>query len=175
MIRKKIDTLSEPNFKLFEDNLTLLTCGNLEERNTTTIKSGMIGTIFGKKVVLILLEKSKFTYHLMEKEDLFTLSFMTSKYRDQVDYVATHTGAKVNKYDATGLIPIYNNDHFTSYIMGCKLLFNCKKLYSFDFGNENFKKLNLPLKDIDLSKIEDDYKGYIAEITNILVEEENEE
>lgn len=172
MLRVNDKELSLNIFTRFKDDWALLTAGDINDRNSMTVSWGFMGTLWGKNVVCVFVRPSRYTYHLMEEYDRFTLSFMPDKYKKEMTYMGTKSGSIHDKYKATGLEPIYDNDTFVSYIKGADIVFKCKTLYSDFFTSENFKDTELfkHYKE-DLSDL---HKFYIAEVTSILKGEDYE-
>lgn len=168
MIRKDLKDFNTNIFKEFP-SCALLTAGDINNRNTMTISWGFMGTIWNKSVVAVFVRPTRHTFKQMEESDRFTLSFMPDDFNKEVAYMGSHSGANENKYEKTGLIPVYDNDSFVSYIKGAKYVMKCKKLYADFLKPECFidkdllKHYNIDLKDY--------HKVYIAEITSLLVSE----
>ncbi len=169
MIRKEIKEFNTNIFKEFP-KMALLTAGDIEERNSMTISWGFMGTIWNKSVIVVFVRPTRHTFHLMEKSERFTLSFMKDGYESELAYMGKFSGANSNKYEATGLVPVYDNDSFVSYIKDAKYVFKCKKIYSDFLKPECF--IDKGLLSHYNEMIKDYHKVYIAEVTSLLVDEE---
>ncbi len=172
MIRVNDKELNLNIFTKFKDDWALLTAGDFNNKNSMTVSWGFMGTLWGKNVICVFVRPTRYTYHLMEENERFTLSFMPKKYKKEMTFMGTKSGLDIDKYKETGLIPVYDNDSFVSYIKDADIVFKCRTLYSDLFKKENFK-------DIDLFKhykedMTDLHKFYIAEVTSILRKEDYE-
>lgn len=168
MIRQNINEFNTNIFEEFPKE-ALLTAGDFESRNTMTVSWGMMGTIWGKPMVIVFVRPTRFTFPQMEKSDYFSLSFMPKKYQDKLTYMGTHSGRNENKYESTGLIPVYDNDSFVSYIKDADYVLKCKIVYKDYIKPECFKDLSL-LKHYN-KELNDYHMFYIAELTSLLVRE----
>ncbi len=136
MIKKDINTLNINPFEFFKKGNILLTAGDLKERNSMTIAWGTIGYLFRKNVVIVFVKESRFTKHLMDSSDYFSLSFMPLGYEKEVALMGTLSGRDTDKYKVTGLNPVYDIDKKISYIKEASLVFKCKKISNLKFDND---------------------------------------
>lgn len=166
MIRKEINQFNTDIFKEFNNKWALLTAGDLEDRNSMTVSWGFMGTLWNKNVVAVFVRPTRHTFDLMEKYPRFTLSFLDEKYKPQMTFMGRNSGRDCDKYKETGLTPIYDNDSFVSYIKESKYVMKCKTLYADFLKPDFFKDKEL------LNHYNDDYhKVYIAEVTSLLIDE----
>ena len=170
MIRKELHNFDTKIFEEFHKNWALLTAGDLNTRNSMTISWGFMGTLWNKPCVIVYVRPTRHTYHLMEENDCFTLSFMDEKYKNEMRFMGTNSGRDYDKFKETGLIPVYEGDSKVSYIKDARFVMKCKTIYSDFIKPELFKEQHLNNQyDEDL---QDYHKFYIAEVTSILVEED---
>ena len=82
----------------------LLTAGSKEKANTMTISWGGVGVLWGKNVAFVFVRDSRYTKELIDKNEFFSLSFLSEKYRDALNYCGSHSGRDENdKISAAGL------------------------------------------------------------------------
>lgn len=137
MIKKDINTLNINPFEFFKKGNILLTAGDLNTRNSMTIAWGTLGYLFKKNVVMVFVKESRYTKHLMDESDYFSLSFMPDEYNKEVGLMGTLSGKNVDKYKETLLNPVYDVDKKVSYIKEASLVFKCKKISNLKFDNES--------------------------------------
>lgn len=93
-------------YKLLSENWMLITAGNDTLYNMMTASWGGLGHMYNKPVAFCFVNPTRYTYHLMENNDTYTLSFYTETYRDILNYCGTNSGRDKDKVKETGLTPI---------------------------------------------------------------------
>lgn len=171
MIRKEIKSFNPSIFNDFKKG-ALLTVGDIDKRNTMTVGWGFMGTLWKKNVIVVFVRPTRYTYSLMEECERFTLSFLKDGHDEQIEYMGRHSGRYEDKYEKSGLQPVYDNDSFVSYIKDSKYVLKCKKIYADFIKPECFIDKGL-LANYD-ENLQDYHKVYIAEVTSLLVDEEYE-
>lgn len=134
MIRTDITKLNINPFEIFKDGRVLLTAG--EKPNSMTIAWGAMGTLFSQNICIVFVKESRFTNHLMEESKYFTLSFLSEKYKKELEIMGTKSGKDVDKYKLTGLTPVFDNDKFCSYIKESDIVIKLEKLSELKFDYE---------------------------------------
>ena len=137
-----------------------------------TISWGTLGTLFDKKVAIIFIRETRFTNHLLDKEDRFTISFLDSSYKKNMEILGSISGRDTNKYEASFLTPVYDNDSFVSYIKEAHTVLKLKKICKLKF--DELSILDKSIIDKYNFKDSDFHNIYIGEITSVL-EKEHEE
>ena len=64
----------------------LLTAGSKDKANTMTISWGGVGILWGKNVAFVFVRDSRYTKELIDKNEFFSLSFLSEKYRAALNY-----------------------------------------------------------------------------------------
>ncbi len=171
MVHGNLANFNLNTFDLFSSGRVLLTAGDIDNRNSMTISWGMLGRLFNKNVVIVFVKKSRFTKHLMDSVDRFTLSFLSEKYQDEINYMGTHSGKDINKYEKTGLTPIYDTDTKVSYIKQSDFVFKVKKIMQVELDNKDILDPSI-IEKFYSKDLSDNHTAYIAEITSFLVKED---
>lgn len=119
-------------FELFHDRWALVTAGTLDCFNSCTVGWGSMGTLWTRNgnpgsMVTVYVHPTRYTHELLQKNDIFTVSFFPDKYRAALRYLGSHSGRDEDKISASGLTPIVMGDS-VSY-REAELTFLCKKLY----------------------------------------------
>jgi flavin reductase (DIM6/NTAB) family NADH-FMN oxidoreductase RutF len=155
-----VKNLSENVFRLFDDEWTLITAGNIDSFNTMTASWGGMGILWNKPIAICFIRPQRFTFQFTERASYFTLSFFNKEYRNILDYCGSHSGRDNDKVKETGLLPLVTKTGNISF-QQASLVFECRKLYSDFLVENNFivKELirkNYPNKDF--------HRFYIGEI-----------
>jgi flavin reductase (DIM6/NTAB) family NADH-FMN oxidoreductase RutF len=150
--------------KMISDEWALVTASADGATNSMTVSWGGIGEIWGKDVVYIFIRPQRYTYELLEKTDVFSMSFFGGEYKKELTYFGRNSGRDVNKYEATGFSTV--NLDSVECVEQAKGNLVCKKLAFQDIDPKGF---------IDES-IENNYNGdyhrvYIGEIVKTYIAE----
>ncbi|NLP24404.1 MAG: flavin reductase family protein [Syntrophomonadaceae bacterium] len=98
--------------------------------NTMTIGWGMMGFIWRKPILMVMVRFSRHTYGLMEASDTFTVSFPSSdQYKELLAQVGQLSGRDIDKFKDLH-IPIQEAQTVDgSVIDNCGLTIECRTLY----------------------------------------------
>ncbi|MCR4676554.1 MAG: hypothetical protein K5634_04925 [Sphaerochaetaceae bacterium] len=121
-MKKDFDILT-----VFEDRWALATAGTLENFNTCTIGWGSLGTVWGKSTATIYINELRYTNEFVQKNDYFTISFFPEEYREDLNYLGTHSGRDEDKVSKTRLTPVKVGESVS--FKEANLIFVCRKLY----------------------------------------------
>ena len=171
---KEID-FKELKFSPYETiakNWLALTAGNKEKYNSMTVSWGQVGALWNGEsgaipVVTVYVRPSRFTNHLMEKNQFFTVSSFGDKRRLELAFLGRRTGKDFeNKILESGLTPMFVDDAVA--IEEAELIFVCKKIYEGEILKENI----LDDKILDKNYSNDNFhKVYVGEIVKVLKKE----
>ena len=165
-IEKNPGELSFSPFSKIGSEWFLITSGDLSSFNTMTASWGFMGFIWRKNAVSVVVRHSRHTFEFMEKNDLFTCSFLPSQHKDILSFCGSHSGRNSDKIKETGLVPVE--------VDGCvafeqaDMVLVCRKLYVNDLKKDSF--LDPALFD-EFYSDGDLHKAYIAEIVKVYVKE----
>ena len=162
------EELTDNPFKLIGTDWMLITAGDPQKVNTMTASWGGMGILWNKKACFCFVRPSRFTYELMEKAEVFTLSFFEEKFRNVLNYCGSNSGRDVDKIAATGLTPVHSPKGGI-YFQEARLVLDCKKIYYQDFEAKNFL-------DAEIEKNyngEDYHRMYVGEITGCYIRKES--
>ena len=165
---KKIDvkSLQDNVFSLIGDRWMLITAGTAERCNTMTASWGGIGVMWGKNVAVTVIRPQRYTKEFVDKEELFSVSFLKDGYRDALKLCGSVSGRDHDKIKEAGLTPVFI-DGVPAFEEADTILI-CRKMYRTSMNPADFID-----KDAD-SKFypEKDYHDmYIAEIVKAVVAE----
>lgn len=106
----------------------LVSSGDESGWNTMTASWGFMGVMWGKNVIETVIRPTRYTYEFIEKNDLFTVSFLGEGNRDALKFCGAHSGRDCDKAKETGLSPVFSDG--TVYFEQAELVFVCRKIYS---------------------------------------------
>lgn len=142
----------------------LLTSGPSKNPNTMTISWGGVGVLWGKNVAFIFVRDSRYTKELMDNSEFFSVSFLSEKYRDSLNYCGSHSGRhENNKIENAGLTA--NAKMSIPFIDEANTVLLCHKLSSTRITEESF--ISSELKD-KFYKDGDMHTMYVAEIIEMM-------
>ena len=160
-----VQELNDNVFRLIGDDWMLITAGKPDHFNTMTASWGTTGILWHLPVAICFVRPHRYTFGFMEDSESYTLCFLEDQYKDILQFCGTRSGKDVDKIAATGLIPI-TSEKGSIYYQQCKLVLECRKLYSDWLKEDNFlvpgvAGKNYPKKDF--------HRFYIGEIISCLV------
>ncbi len=157
----QIGELSFNPFEKLGKDWFLVTSGDESSYNTMTAAWGFLGFVWRKSVATALVRHNRYTFEFMEKNDLFTISFLPEEKREALKFCGANSGRDCDKAKECGLTPVFIDG--TTTFEEAELVFVCKKLYTEDFHNECF--LDESCEKCNSS--EPPHKQYIGEILKV--------
>ena len=159
-----IRDVNQSAVKLINDEWALVTAAADGAVNSMTVSWGGMGELWGKDVVFVFIRPQRYTYELLEKTDVFSMSFFGGEYKKELTYFGRNSGRDGNKYEATGFTTVKLDG--TECVEQAKVNLVLKKLAFQDIDPNGF---------LD-ERIEGNYNGdyhrvYIAEIVKTYIAE----
>ena len=167
MAMKEIDIreVKENLVHLLADEWALVTAGRGDALGTMTVSWGGIGELWGKDMATIYIRPQRYTKKFLDENNYFTLSFYPEQYKDALRLCGSKSGREINKVEATGLTPCF--DQAAPYYEQARLVFLCRKLYRQDMEESAFLDKGLLEKWYD----NDLHRMFIGEIVKVLEKE----
>lgn len=138
-------------FNLIGKDWMLISSGSKDSFNMMTAGWGSLGILWGKKVIFCFIRPTRYTYKFVNENDLFTVSFFSSEYKEALNICGRYSGRDVDKVKLSGLTPVEDDEYKTVYYDQARLVFICKKIYYQDINPDNFLDEsihnNYPMKD----------------------------
>lgn len=101
-----------------------------DRANTMTIGWGLMGFMWRKPILMVMVRFSRFTYGLMEAADTFTVSLPRSgKYKELLAQAGTLSGRDMDKFKELN-IPVAQAQTVEGPVIdNCGLILECRTLY----------------------------------------------
>ena len=112
--------------KIF-NNKVLLTVKNKDKINSMTISWGALGYLWKKPTATMYIRPQRYTFELLNDCEYYTLSFMSLKYENEINYMGRHSGRDEDKYASSGLEAVQEGDF--AYIAQADEVLFCRKMY----------------------------------------------
>ncbi len=158
----KPDSIKDNVFKLIGKDWMLVTAGTKDSFNIMTASWGGMGVLWDKKVSIVFIRPTRYTFEFLEKSEVYTLSFLEEQYRDILMYCGTNSGRDVNKVAETSLTPVFGigSLHFAE----PRLVLEIKKIYFQEITPERFLDKAIP----QYYPKKDYHRVYVGEIIQCL-------
>jgi flavin reductase (DIM6/NTAB) family NADH-FMN oxidoreductase RutF len=137
-----VKQLKENLFHLLDDEWMLISAGQKDEINMMTASWGGFGILWNKPVAYIVIRPQRYTYELINRSDVFSLSFLEDEFREELSFCGTKSGREVDKVKDSGLTPFSTPNSCYSF-KESKLFLECKKLYADHLKPEFFLDTSL--------------------------------
>lgn len=155
--------LNDNVFQTIGKDWLLVTSGNEEKYNTMTASWGSLGIMWNKPVAFTFIRPQRYTYEFLENNEYFTLSVYSEKYRDALKICGTKSGRDIDKAEATGLTPVF--DEKAPYFEQARLVLVCRKMYAQDLNEESIIDESIKAN----YSANDYHRMYASEIVKVLV------
>lgn len=89
--------ISDNVFTLTGKVFPVVTVGKQDDYNSMTASGGGMGLLFKKPITMLLFPSNRYTLELIEKEQKYTLSYFSDKYKKQVMFLGSKSGRDSEK------------------------------------------------------------------------------
>jgi flavin reductase (DIM6/NTAB) family NADH-FMN oxidoreductase RutF len=114
-------------FEMIGKQWMLITAVRDGKLNTMTASWGGLGLLWHKPVATVYIRPHRYTHDFVEAAERFTLSFFPETYRGALNLCGKQSGRDINKPEATGLTPVFENG--IAWFEQSELVCVCRKLY----------------------------------------------
>jgi flavin reductase (DIM6/NTAB) family NADH-FMN oxidoreductase RutF len=160
----KLEALDQSVFHMIGKEWMLVTATADDTSNTMTASWGGLGVLWNRNVAYVFIRPTRFTKHLVDLADTFSLTFFDETHRKTLNYLGTASGRDENKIEKSGLTLIHEEE--TPYFEEAKLVLICRKLYAQELEAECFIDTALIEK---LYPLRDYHTMYVVEITKAMI------
>lgn len=122
--------------EMIADDWMLITAGNESGWNTMTASWGGLGEIWGKDAAFAFIRPQRYTLGFVAKSGLFTLSFFSGKYKDEMKICGSKSGRDIDKSAETGLKPVFTDS--TTGIEQAEVIMVCRTMAVQQIDPEGF-------------------------------------
>ncbi len=125
---QKVDpkTLDFNVFSAIGDQWMLITAGTKEKCNTMTASWGALGVLWGAPTATVYIRPQRYTKHLVDENEYFTLSFFPEDYRKQLNLCGTKSGRDIDKVKECGFT-VAEGEGGAPYFEQAELVLVCRK------------------------------------------------
>ena len=170
------EALTDNPFKLIgKDWMLISTCTTRQTEdgeiitgtpNTMTASWGGLGILWNKPVATIYIRPQRYTKELIDQSEYFSLSVLSEKYRNALNYCGQHSGRDGDKFKAAKLDVEYTNS--IPWVKQARLVLFCRKLYAQELDPYSFTDSHI----CDQNYRKNDFHTmYIAEIIRVTVDD----
>ncbi|MCR4561659.1 MAG: flavin reductase family protein [Bacilli bacterium] len=162
---ENISTYKDPISLFNEDGVVLVRDKEKGKVNPITIGWGSIGVLWGKPCCTIFIHESRYSKHLLDEEDFFSVCFLPKEQKKMVAYFGKFSGRDVDKIKESGL-EVVDGDY--PFLKDSELVIFCKKV-----GQTKFDESKISLPDIkNWCQQSGVHSIYFGEIVKVIVRDE---
>lgn len=166
MLKIDIEKFDKNVFTEIDKKWGIITAGDkFVGFNGMTVSWGGFGIMWNKPVAFIFVRKSRYTHEFLDKSDSITIAFLSDEFKNAKALFGSKSGRDLNKYEASGLHPVFEPDYNGYYPKEADYVFKMKVLYDTDLENmpEDIQNKFYPTNDL--------HTMYICEIKQYLIKE----
>ena len=150
-------------FRMIGKGWMLITAGS-DKCNTMTASWGGMGVMWGRNVSFVVIRPQRYTKEFVDREDLFSLSFLGEEHRKKLSYLGAVSGRDEDKIAKTGLTVA--RDGAVPYFDEADTVLICKKLFRQPYDPASFLDQTIIT---EMYPQKDFHTLYVSEITKVLV------
>ena len=166
MLKINIEKFDKNVFTEIDKKWGIITAGDkFVGFNGMTVSWGGFGIMWNKPVAFIFVRKSRYTHEFLDKSNSITIAFLSDEFKNAKALFGSKSGRDLNKYEASGLHPVFEPDFNGYYPKEADYVFKMKVLYNTDLENmpEDIQNKFYPTNDL--------HTMYICEIKEYLIKE----
>lgn len=166
MLKVSINEFNKNVFTEIDKKWGIITAGDkFIGFNGMTVSWGGFGIMWNKPVAFIFIRKSRYTHEFLDKSNSITIAFLSDEYKNAKALFGSKSGRDMNKYEVSGLHPVFEPDFNGYYPKEADYVFKMKVLYNTDLENmpEDIQNKFYPTNDI--------HTMYVCEIKEYLIKE----
>lgn len=146
----------------------MLICAEWEgETNAMTASWGFLGELWGAPSAICFIRPQRFTYHLADRAEYYSLAFFGEERRRELAYFGSHSGRDGDKAAACGMSyrHIEINGTPVPFPDGAQVVLICRRVYTDDIHADHFNdpavlEANYPERDL--------HRAFLGEIVTAL-------
>jgi flavin reductase (DIM6/NTAB) family NADH-FMN oxidoreductase RutF len=163
------EKISDNVFMLVGKVFPVITAGKEEHYNSMTASGGGLGMLFTKPTTWCILQTSRYTLELIQKEQTYTMSYFPDEYKEQILFLGSKSGRDSEKMKEVELTSVQTPSGDISF-KEARLIFECKLTEITTPNPDDFYAQEAKNYIREAYKEESDYRKYVfGEITNVWV------
>ena len=163
------EELSDNVFTLVGKVFPVITAGRGCDFNSMTASGGGLGLLFKKPTTWVILQSSRYTLELMEREKVYTISYFPDEQKKQVMFLGSKSGRDSDKMHEVKLTAIKTPSGNISY-KEARLVFECSLTQVTTPGIEDFRTQEAQEYLKEAYKDENEHRKFVyGEITHVWV------
>ena len=119
------EEISDNVFTLAGKDFTVITAGKGDHYNSMTASGGGFGVLIKKPTTWCILQANRYTLELIQKEQVYTLSYFSNEHRKQMFFLGSKSGRDSEKMKEVELTSIQTPSGNTSF-KEARLIIECK-------------------------------------------------
>jgi flavin reductase (DIM6/NTAB) family NADH-FMN oxidoreductase RutF len=119
------EEISDNVFTLVGKVFPVITAGRQNHYNSMTASGGGLGMIFKKPTTWCILQASRYTLEIIQKEQTYTMSYFPDEYKEQVLFLGSKSGRYSEKMKEVGLTSVQTPSGNMSF-KEARLIIECK-------------------------------------------------
>lgn len=140
----------------------VIATGDKNGHNAMTIGWGALGTLWGHNdAMTVYVAEKRFTKHLMDKAQYFTVMTFDNAHAYIPDYMGSHSGRDGDKAKALKLHTLYT-DNGTPYYAEAEMVIECQMMYAAPLNQSGFREIPKKLYSNFPAGIHSEYIGKIV-------------
>jgi flavin reductase (DIM6/NTAB) family NADH-FMN oxidoreductase RutF len=163
------EEISDNVFTLVGKVFPVITAGKEDHFNSMTASGGGLGMLFKKPTTWCILQATRYTLELIEKEQTYTMSYFPNEYKEQILFFGSKSGRDSEKMKEVELTSVKTPSGDMSY-KEARLIFECRLTEITTPDPNDF--ITQEAKDYirEAYKDPNEYRKYVfGEITNVWV------
>jgi len=163
------EEISDNVFKLAGKDFFVITAGKKDHYNAMTGSGGGMGLLFKKPTTWCLLQATRYTLEMIQKEQTYTISYFPNEYKNQVLFLGSKSGRDSEKMKEVELTSVQTPSGDISF-KEARLIIECKLTEITTPDPNDFYTQEAKDYIKEAYKSESDYRKYVfGEITHVWV------
>ncbi|MDD5362939.1 MAG: hypothetical protein PHN88_12450 [Ignavibacteria bacterium] len=163
------EKISDNVFTLVGKIFPVVTAGSENHFNSMTASGGGLGMLFKKPTTWCILQSTRYTLEMIQKEQTYTLSYFPKEYKKQILFLGSKSGRDSEKMKEVKLTGIKTPSGNISY-KEARLIFECKLTEITTPDPDDFYSLEVKDYIKEMYKDTNEHRKYVfGEITHVWV------
>ena len=154
-------------FTLVGKVFPVITAGKEDHYNSMTASGGGLGMLFKKPTTWCILQATRYTLEMIQKEQTYTMSYFPNEYREQILFLGSKSGRDSKKMKEVEFTSVQTPSGDISF-KEARLIIECKLTQITTPNPDDFYTQEAKDYIKEAYKVESDYRKYVfGEITHV--------